>query len=212
MQKLCNLGVPSTSTPTLLQGITCFTWNYSKITAHTSDTCCHSLVRKRCFVFSALLLPKACRFNGCSNAEHRCLQGIWAACFMPTSGRWSRLEETGSACTPAGPLCSPGDSRAGAAAWKPSPGMQGPSRTSGVHNLPIWPAATSCYSPFSAQQKCIILFLSWTLFFTPWTCRTPWKRQRVHTAWFVPQTPHLLCCHCLSTPVTTHPKSSLQAE
>lgn len=37
---------------------------------------------------------------------------------MPTTGRWSRLEETGSVCTSAGPLCSLGDSWAGAAAGK----------------------------------------------------------------------------------------------
>lgn len=50
MQKLCNLWVPSTSTLTILQGITCFTWNYRKITAHISELhmCCHLWLKKRC--------------------------------------------------------------------------------------------------------------------------------------------------------------------
>lgn len=50
MQKLCNLGVSSTSTPMILQGTTCFTWNHSKLTAHISELhmCCHLLLEKRC--------------------------------------------------------------------------------------------------------------------------------------------------------------------
>lgn len=42
---------------------------------------------------------------------------------------------------------------------------------------------------------CILSFLSWTLLFAPWTCRSPWKQQRVHAVCYVPPMSHLLCCH-----------------
>lgn len=136
MQKLCNLGVPSTSTPTILHGITCLTWNYRKITAHISELhmCCHLWLKKRCLCLA--LLSKACWLNGYSSAQHQRFRAIWAARFVPASGRWSRLEEMGSVCTSAGPLGSLGDPRAEAAAWEHRSLLQRPSHTSGVHNLP----------------------------------------------------------------------------
>lgn len=117
MQKLCNLGVPSTSTPTTLQGTACFTWNCSKTTAHVSELhiCCHLLLKKiclclaRCYLKHAGLMATPVQ----SSKAFKIFELIWT-----NLGKMGRLEDTGSVSTSAGPACSLRHSQAGATAWK----------------------------------------------------------------------------------------------
>ena len=149
------------------------------------------ITQEKMFVFSAQLLPKACWFNGYSNAQHQCFHDIWGVWFVPTSGRWSRLEETKSVCTSAGPLWSLGDSWAGAAEWKHCSLLQVcddllTPLESVIHLRSNLACCHQTLFPSTALQKCIVLFLSWTLCSAPWTYRTPLKQQHVHAACFMP--------------------------